>query len=167
MLSLIVAMSQNQVIGRNGGLPWRLKSDLRRFKQITMGHTLIMGRKTFESIGRVLPGRRTIVISRQHEFGAGVDIARSFEEAVEMARQDREPFVVGGGEIYKLALPRTDRIYLTRVDAVIEGETRFPAVDWSQFVLAQKEAIPASASDEFSHTFEVWERTGWNDRPAC
>ncbi len=160
MLSVIVAMSKNQVIGRNGELPWRLRSDLIRFKKITLGHTLIMGRKTFESIGRVLPGRRTIVISRNPKCVEGVDIAKSVEEAIEMARPDAEPFVVGGGEIYLTALPLADRLYLTRVHATIDGNTRFPNIDWSQFQLHSREEVPASDSDEFPHAFEIWERAG-------
>lgn len=158
MLSLIVAMSENQVIGRDGGLPWRLKSDLVRFKRITMGHTLIMGRKTYESIGRVLPGRRTIVVSRAVAAIEGVDTAQSLEEALAMARQDSEPFVVGGGEIYRLALPLVGRLYLTRVLKIVEGDTHFPTIDFAQFRLCQKEELPASEVDEFSHTFEVWDK---------
>jgi dihydrofolate reductase len=171
MLSLIVAMSENRVIGRDGGLPWRLRSDLVRFKKITMGHTLIMGRKTFESIGKVLPGRRTIVISRTWEntgtAQTGFDVAASLEEALALAHSDSEPFVVGGGEIYRQALPFADRLYLTLVDAQVAGETHFPAIDFTRFQLREREVVPASQVDEFAHRFEIWERTGWNDHPAC
>jgi dihydrofolate reductase len=160
MLSLIVAMSENQIIGRDGGLPWRLRSDLVRFKKITMGHTLIMGRKTFESIGRVLPGRRTIVVSRTVTTFAGVDTAKSLEEALAMAQQDTEPFVVGGGEIYRQALSLVGRLYLTRVHKVVGGDTHFPAIDFAQFRLCQKEEFAASEVDEISHTFEVWDKVG-------
>lgn len=157
---MIVAFAENQVIGRNNALPWRLRSDLIRFKRITMGHTLIMGRKTFESIGRVLPGRRTIVISRTLNSVEGADTAQSVEQALEMARQDTEPFVVGGGEIYLQALHSANRLYVTRVQAKIDGDTRFPAIDWSQFRLHSREEIPASDTDEFPHSFEIWERAG-------
>jgi dihydrofolate reductase len=160
MLSVIVAMSKNQVIGRNGGLPWRLRSDLMRFKKITLGHTLIMGRKTFESIGRVLPGRRTIVISRSMIAPHGVQVASSFAAALDLAHQDIEPFVVGGGEIYRLALPLADRLYLTCVEAEIEGEVTFPSIDFNQFQQIQREEISISDHDEFAHTFEVWQRLG-------
>jgi dihydrofolate reductase len=166
MLSLIVAMSKNQIIGRNGGLPWRLRSDLIRFKKITMGHTLIMGRKTFESIGRVLPGRRTIVVSRTLTSVVGVDTAESLAEALAMSQSDTEPFVVGGGEIYQQALPMADRLYLTRVHAVIDGDTRFPEIDLGRFQLRHQEEFPSSENDEFPHSLEIWERTGWNEPPA-
>lgn len=160
MLSMIVALAKNQVIGRNDALPWRLRSDLIRFKKITMGHTLIMGRKTFESIGRILPGRRTIVISRSLNSADGIDTAKSVEEALEMAQHDPEPFIVGGGQIYVQALPLTKRLYVTRVEANIEGDTRFPEIDWSYFRLCSREEFPASETDEFPHSFEIWERAG-------
>jgi dihydrofolate reductase len=166
MLSLIVAMSKNQVIGRNGGLPWRLRSDLVRFKKITMGHTLIMGRKTFESIGRVLPGRRTIVISRTTNAIDGVEIAASLEGALEMARQDSEPFVIGGGEIYRLALPLANRLYITRVEVNIDGDTYFPNIDFAKFTRMQRERMEASPGDEFPCTFEIWERSSWDENSA-
>lgn len=159
-LSLIVAMSKNSVIGKSGGLPWRLRSDLQRFKKITMGHTLIMGRKTFDSIGRALPGRRTIVISRSMTAREQIEVASSLAEALQMSRQDPEPFVVGGGEVYKLALPLADRIYLTRVDAIIDGDTLFPELDFKQYTLNQREQFAANDTDEYSHTFEIWERSG-------
>jgi dihydrofolate reductase len=155
MLSLIVAMSENQVIGRAGGLPWKLRSDLMRFKRITMGHTLIMGRKTYESIGRPLPGRRTIVISRSAEAIPQVEVAKSVEEAFAMAAGDTEPFIVGGGEIYRAALPLVDRIYLTRVKGTIEGDTTFPAVDFAQWELGE---VAAGEGDEFPYDFEIWNR---------
>lgn len=160
MLSLIVAMSENQVIGKDGGLPWRLRSDLVRFKKLTMGHTLIMGRKTFESIGRVLPGRRTIVVSRTVTAFAGVDTAKSLEEALVMAQQDTEPFVVGGGEIYRQALPLAGRIYLSRIHQIVDGDTHFPAIDFERFKLRQNDEIPASEFDEHAHTFQIWDRVG-------
>jgi dihydrofolate reductase len=111
-ISLIVAMSENGVIGRAGQLPWRLSSDLRRFKRLTMGHTLIMGRKTFASIGRPLPGRRSIVVSRRAEFSpGGAERAANLEQALEMAGGDSEVFFIGGAEIYRHALPRAERLY--------------------------------------------------------
>ncbi|MFM7738727.1 MAG: dihydrofolate reductase, partial [Planctomycetota bacterium] len=119
-LSLIVAASDNDVIGREGQLPWRLSADLRRFKRLTMGHHLIMGRKTFESIGRPLPGRTTIVLSRQRDYApAGVVVAHSPEEVLKLVAADSEPFVVGGAEIYRLLLPWVGKIYLTRVHCFI------------------------------------------------
>ena len=119
-LSLIVAMSKNGVIGRDGDLPWRLSADLRRFKRLTMGHHLVVGRRTWESIGRQLPGRTMIVVTRsQPEVPDGVLLAGSLNEAIELslAAGDDEVYVAGGGTIYALALPVSDRLYLTRVHA--------------------------------------------------
>lgn len=125
-----------------------------------------MGRKTFESIGRILPGRRTIVVSRTLDSVEGAETAKSIEDAAAMAHHDAEPFVVGGGEIYLKALPLANRLYLTRVHAVIDGDTRFPEIDLSRFQLRQQVEIPASESDEFPHTFEIWEQASWNETPA-
>ncbi|MGI8782808.1 MAG: dihydrofolate reductase [Acidobacteriota bacterium] len=153
-LSLIVAMSANGVIGRNGGLPWKLSTDLKRFKQRTMGHHLVMGRKTFEAIGRPLPGRTTVVISRQQGYAPeGVLIARSLEEALAMTGQDTEVFVAGGGQIYALALERANRMYLTRVHAEIDGDTYFPKYDESQWKLVEREDHPADAANEYPFSF--------------
>jgi dihydrofolate reductase len=134
--SLIVAMSENRVIGRDNGLPWHIPEDLRFFKTVTMGKPIIMGRKTFESIGRPLPGRRNIVVSRDPGYSAkGVDVRRSLDDAIALAAgsaretgQD-EIFVIGGGTIFEAALPIADRIYLTRIHARIEGDVFFPEID--------------------------------------
>jgi dihydrofolate reductase len=131
-LSIIAAVADNGVIGRDNALPWRLSADLRRFKVLTLGHHLLMGRKTFESIGSVLPGRTTVVISRgRPALPPGVLLAHSIDEAVAMARAsgDFEAFVAGGAEIYELALPVADRLYLTRVHTITDGDIRFPS--WS------------------------------------
>lgn len=128
--TIIVAVARNGVIGANGGMPWHLPDDLKRFKAITMGHTLVMGRKTFDSIGRLLPGRRTIIVTRNPAYGIeGATVVGSLDEALAAASPDSETFVVGGGEIYLQALPMTDRLLITEVDASPEGDTTFPAVD--------------------------------------
>ena len=126
-LSIQVAVSENGVIGREGDLPWHLSADLKRFKKLTMGHHLIMGRKTFESIGRCLPGRTTVIISRNPEYSfEGALVTDSLEGALEIAKSDDQPFVVGGAQIYELAMPVTKTLYLTRVSANIEGDAFFP-----------------------------------------
>lgn len=160
-ISLIVAMSENRVIGREGQLPWRLSADLRRFKQLTMGHHLIMGRKTFESIGRVLPGRTSIVVTRQPGYRAqGVVVAPSLTDALRHAEQagDDEAFVIGGGEIYRQILPATDRIYLTLVKAMVDGDTRFDELDYSAWKLVASEEHPADEKNAYNHSFRTYDR---------
>jgi dihydrofolate reductase len=132
-LAIIAAVGSNGVIGREGGLPWRLPEDLRRFKALTMGHTLIMGRATYDSIGRPLPGRRTIVVTRQRSWSAqGVDVAHSVDEALLMAGRG-SVFIAGGGEIYRQCLDRADVLHLTLVDAAVDGDTWFPRVETGAF----------------------------------
>lgn len=153
-LSLIVAASDNDVIGRDGQLPWRLSADLRRFKRLTMGHHLIMGRKTFESIGRPLPGRVTIVLSRQTDYSPeGVVVAHSPEEVLQLVSADPEPFVVGGAEIYRLLLPSVGKIYLTRVHCFIEGDTLFDFVRWDDWEIGVHEAYFRDAQNEHDYSF--------------
>lgn len=160
-LSLIVAMTRDRVIGRGGDLPWRLSGDLVRFKRTTMGHHLIMGRKTYDSIGRPLPGRTTVVISRRADYQpAGVQVVPSLEAALAVAASDAEPFVVGGGEIYALALPRADRLYITWVEAALAGDTYFPAFDSSQWRSVSEEQLPADGKNEYATTYAVYERVG-------
>lgn len=146
IVSLLVAMDERGGIGLRGGLPWRLSADLKRFKTLSMGHHLIMGRKTWESIGRVLPGRTLIVVTRNHKYRAsGCLVAYSLEEALALAesRGEGEAFVIGGGEIFTLALPLADRIYLTNVHAVVEADVFFPEFDLSEWrVVDQVEQAP-------------------------
>ena len=127
-ISAIVAMSENRVIGKGNRLPWRLPEDLKRFKELTVGNVVIMGRKTFESIGKPLPQRENVVITRQKEVSySGVHMAHSLEEALKWAEgRSKEIFIIGGEEIYRLALPYLDRLYLTLVQAQIEGDAFFP-----------------------------------------
>jgi dihydrofolate reductase len=140
-LVLIVAMTPDRVIGVGGGLPWRIPEDLRHFKATTMGHAIVMGRKTFDEVGRPLPGRRNIVITRQAIAIPDVEVARSLDDAVELARTtDPEPYVVGGAEIYRLALPVATRLVVTWVDRKVEGDTHFPAVDWSEWREVERRA---------------------------
>lgn len=168
-LSLIVAISENGVIGRKGQLPWRLSADLARFRQLTMGHHLVMGRKTFESIGRALPGRTSLVISRQSAYSApGAVVVPDLQRALDIAQDDSEVFVIGGGEIYRQALPLADRIYLTRVHAVIEGETTFPDLPGDQWRLVeQSPRQSADEKNEFDHSLFIYERArSWSGGDA-
>ena len=145
-------MTPTGVIGLNGDMPWRLSSDLRRFKQLTMGGVLIMGRRTYDSIGRPLPGRRTIVVTRNPEWSSeGVDSAPNPEKALEMAGQDR-CFVVGGAEIYRQMLPYCHELCLTRVWSTVEGDTKL-TIDLSQFRVIEQTRVPASARDDVPTEF--------------
>jgi dihydrofolate reductase len=160
-LSLIWAQASNGVIGRNGALPWRLPADLARFKRLTMGHHLIMGRKTWESIGKPLPGRTSVVLTRSPDFQAppGVLVCHDLGDAVLRAESngDAEPFVIGGAEVYAAALPRADRLYRTFVEHPFEGDARFdPDLDgWRQ---TGCELHLAGDGFPHSYAFETWER---------
>ena len=151
MLSLIVAASRNGVIGAGGKLPWRLPADLQRFKQITMGHPILMGRKTFESIGKPLPGRTNIVITRQKSFQcSGTTVAHSLEEALRICEEETEVFVIGGAEIFRQALPLADRIYLTRIEKDFEGDTLLFDIDPAAWKEASREDF---LTDPLPHSF--------------
>jgi len=134
-LSLIVAYDRRRCIGRDGQLPWHHSEDLKHFKRTTMGHAIIHGRKSYESVGKPLPGRRNIVVTRQQDYRApGCEVAHDLDNAIALARQeDDEPFVLGGAEIYRQALPRITRMYLTEIDEEHAGDTFFPDVDESQW----------------------------------
>lgn len=158
-VSFIAAVSDNGVIGRGGGLPWHLPGDLKWFKDKTLGHTMIMGRKTFESIGKPLPGRKTVVVTRDPSFVPnGVALARSVDEALGKAGEDEEVFIAGGGDIFRQTLRVADRMYLTRIHADIEGDTRFPEVDWTQWREVFREEHAADAKNPYSYTFLIYER---------
>ena len=135
-LSIIVAMAKNRVIGADGGIPWHLPEELKRFKSLTLGHHLIMGRKTWESIGRLLPGRTTVIVTRQRGYRApGAQVAHSLDEAIAACGADDEIFVIGGAELYAQSLARAGRLYLTTVDAEVAGDTVMPeyaASDWRE-----------------------------------
>lgn len=166
-ISIIVATSANNVIGADGGLPWHLPEDLRRFREVTMGKPMIMGRATWDSIGRALPGRRSIVLTRQADFLAeGARVVGSVDEALAAAGDVDEVMVIGGGEIYREFLPRTDRIYLTRLEADIQGDTRFPELDMEQWLVAGAEEYPAGGEREFGFTIEVLDRRADSTGPG-
>ena len=159
IVSLVAAMSENRVIGRDGGLPWRLPRDMQHFKRTTVDHTVIMGRKTFEEVRRPLANRRNVVISRRSDFRPhGVTVVPTLEEALALGATEDEVFVIGGGEIYRLALPRADRIYLTIVHATVEGDTWFPEFESSAWVIDEEERVEADEKNEYAMTFRRYSR---------
>jgi dihydrofolate reductase len=163
-LSLMAALSTNNVIGRNNQVPWRLSTDLKRLKSMTMGHHVIMGRKTYDSVGTPLPGRTNVVITRQENYApAGVTVVHSLEDAVHAAERggDGEAFVLGGAEIYAQAMHRADRMYLTRVHADVDGDTFFPDFDdVSEWTLTDAEHFEADEKNEYPFSFLTYDRAG-------
>ncbi|MDX1630679.1 MAG: dihydrofolate reductase [Thermoanaerobaculia bacterium] len=160
-ISVIAAVADNGIIGRDGDLPWHLPADLRRFKSLTMGHHLLVGRKTWESIGRPLPGRRILVLTRTlTDLPEGVRAVSSLERALTEAREagETELFVAGGATVYEALLPRSDRLYLTRVETSIPGDVSFPSWDRSQWTLRSAERLPGDDSRPAPLRFETWER---------
>jgi dihydrofolate reductase len=154
-------MDEKRGIGLAGKLPWRLPADLKRFRRLTMGHHIIMGRKTFESIGKPLPGRTTVVVTRDRQFRAeGCDVSHSVEAALELARKrgESESFVCGGAEIYAAALRLADRIYLTRVRAEVRADTFFPEFDEREWIEQESEYHPADEENQYPFTFKVYEK---------
>jgi dihydrofolate reductase len=160
MISFVVAVSKNGVIGREGGLPWHISSDLKRFKEITMGKPVVMGRKTWESLPRrPLPGRRNIVITRSKDFVAdGAEVAATPEEALRLSGDVPEVAVIGGGEIYRLFWPLVDRLYLTEVDLEVSGDTYFPAVLPAEWREVGREIHPRGERDSAAFTLRILDR---------
>lgn len=153
MISIIVAVAQNGVIGSGNRMPWHIAEDLQRFKAITTGHPVIMGRKTFESLGRPLPNRTNVVITRNPDWKAdGVKSVSSLWEAVLLFPKEEEVFIIGGGEIYRQALPIADKVYLTVIHDDYEGDTCFPALDPAQWQAVSTELHPHG--ENFPHSFE-------------
>lgn len=158
-VTLIVAMSLNRVIGRDGSIPWHVSTDLRRFKQITMDHPLVMGRKTWESIGRPLPGRRNIVLSRTPGFTAhGATVVAGLAAAFDAAGECDEVFVIGGADVYREALARADRILMTRIEAEVDGDTVFPDFDESEWEVFSTEPHAPEAPGDHPFTFVDYRR---------
>lgn len=163
-LAIVVAVAKNGVIGRDNQLPWRLPADLKHFKAVTWGKPVIMGRKTFQSIGKALPGRENIVISRARRWDAGgVTVVPNLEAALEVAkaaaeaREAEEISVIGGAQIYDLALPHTDRIYLTEIDMSPAGDTWFPALSPDEWREVSRDSHPAEGEYP-AHSYIVYER---------
>jgi len=158
-LSVIVAMASNGVIGSGGKLPWHLPDDLRRFKALTLGHPVIMGRRTWESMGKPLAGRRNLVVSRRSDWNAeGAEVVPSLAEALARCAAAEEVFVIGGAELYREALLRADRLYITRVQAHVPGDARFPSWDETAWRLETEEHHPADARHAHAFRFCVYTR---------
>lgn len=162
-VSLLAAAAANGVIGRDNAMPWHLPEDLAHFKRLTLGHPVIMGRRTYESIvaalGRPLPGRTNIVLTRQPGYAApGCTVVGSLAAALEATREAREVFVIGGAEIYRLALPRADRVYLTRIDAAFEGDAFFPPLDPADWREVGREDHPPAGGRTFGFSFLRYDR---------
>lgn len=158
-LFVILAAADNDVIGRDGDLPWRLPADLARFKQLTLGDPIVMGRRTFESIGRPLPGRRNVVLSRSLERAPdGVELYRSLSKAIAGLSESERIWIIGGADLYREALPSAERVYLTRVHAEVDGDVRFDGLDPSRWRLVSTESHPADERHAFPYSFELWER---------
>lgn len=161
MISIIVALARNRAIGLNGNLIWHLSADLKYFKRVTTGHTVIMGYKTFLSLPnhKALPNRRNIIISSHLEQAPeGFELAHSIQEAVNMVHGEEETFVIGGGSIYEQFLPKADRLYLTRIDKEFEADTFFPYIDFDEWNLIDVNVVDEDPQVDFSYRFEVWER---------
>ncbi|MGE7603785.1 dihydrofolate reductase [Peribacillus sp. NPDC097675] len=157
MISLMVAMDENRLIGKNNALPWHLPADLQYFKRVTMGHPIVMGRKTFESIGRILPGRENVIVTRNHDFKVeGCTILHDVSEIKGFAdAHEQEVFVIGGAEIFKAILPVTDRLYITQIHEEFEGDTYFPRINEAEWENAG--TIPGVIDDNnpYAHDFIV------------
>lgn len=159
-ISLVVAMDRQRVIGAGGALPWHLPADLKHFREITMGKPIVMGRRTYESINRALPGRRNIVVSRNPAWPAppGCERAHSLEHAVQLAGAADEVMVIGGAALYRAALPRAQRIYLTEVHATVDGDVHFPPISPEQWRETERVERPADDRNPYSCSFVVLER---------
>lgn len=165
VVAMIVAAAQNGVIGRENQLPWHLPNDLKYFKRVTLGKPVIMGRNTFESIGRPLPGRCNIVVTRRTDYQPeGVRVVSSVSEAIALGREvalldgAEEVMVIGGSQIYTAALPLVERIYLTKVMAAVEGDAHLPEIDWNQWLELASEEFTAEGANPYDYSFVVYGR---------
>jgi dihydrofolate reductase len=162
-IALVAALARNGVIGRDNRLPWRLPADLQHFKQLTMGRPIVMGRRTWASLGRPLPGRRNIVVTRDRAFRCdGCVVTHSIDEALAAAAGSEEVMIIGGAELYAQTLPQADRLYLTQVMADVEGDVRFPDFDTADWVEVERRACKADGKNEYDYQFVVLDR-----RPAA
>ncbi len=156
-LSIIVAVADNRVIGFNNTLPWHLPDDLKRFKALTMGHHIIMGRKTYESLGRLLPGRTTVIVTRNPHYTVdGAVVVNSLEDALEASQNDSEVFLIGGAELYTLGLSFADRLYITEIHAEYAGDAFFPTIDYSSWHETSREQH--TSGNNISYSYVVYDR---------
>ncbi len=159
VVSIVVAAAENNAIGGDNRLLWHLPNDLRFFKRITSGHPIVMGRKTYESVGKPLPNRRNIIITRQAGYSVeGADVVGSLADALALCESEPTVFIVGGGEIYRQAMPVVDRVYLTRVHASVAGDAFFPDLEPQEWELVSAEAHASDERHAFAYTFEVYDR---------
>lgn len=161
IISLVVAAAKNNVIGKDGELPWQLSNDLKHFKNVTWGMPVVMGRKTYEALGKPLNGRKNIIISRQSGLQIeGAILVKTFDDALFLVKQMdvKEVMVIGGGEIYKMVFDKATRIYLTRVEAEPEGDTHFPTIDPLLWKLVNNQDFPADEKNNYAYSFQTWER---------
>jgi len=157
-MEIVAAITDNGVIGSHGDMPWHLPADLKHFKKLTSGHAIIMGRRTWESIGKPLPRRLNIVITRQQHYEAcGAVTVHSIEDAMREVQTNRA-FIIGGGEIYRCALPKATQLHLTRIHATIDGDTYFPIVQWSQWEQIGAEEHASDEHNSYCLTYETWVR---------
>jgi dihydrofolate reductase len=158
-ISLIVAMARNRVIGVNNTLPWHLPADLKHFKALTMGHHMIMGRKTYESIGKPLPGRTSVVVTRNAGYSVpGIIVVNSLEAAIAACGNDEEIFVIGGAELYRQSIALADRIYLTEIDADIPGDAHFTELDHKLWQEAGRDSHAPDEKNRYSYHFVIYDR---------
>ena len=159
LVTLIVAVAENGVIGRDNTLPWHLPEDLRHFKRITMGKPIVMGRKTYESIGKPLPGRQNIVLTRDSNYHReGVTVAHDPDAALRAAGEAAEILIIGGADLFRLFLPRAGRVHLTRVHGEIAGDVRWPDLDPREWSIVGRETHAADERHAYAMSFEVWEK---------
>ena len=159
-LSIIVAMATNRVIGAGNKIPWHLPGELKMFKTITMGHHIIMGRNTWESIRRLLPGRTTVIVTRQRDYAVpGAIVSASLDDAIAACGDDEEIFVIGGSQLYAAALPLADRIYLTTVNADVEGDTFMPQFDLAQWHERSSQAHAADEKNPYDYQLTIYDRS--------
>lgn len=160
IISFVVAASENNIIGKDNKLLWSLPNDMKFFKNTTWGMPVIMGRKTYDSLGKPLEGRTNIVITRQKLEIPGVKVVNNLDQGLAAAAETdaKESFIIGGGQIFAEAMPRANKIYITRVHAVLEGDTEFPVIDESQWQLTSNLDFPADAKHKYAYSFQLWVR---------
>jgi dihydrofolate reductase len=158
IVTIVVAIAENYAIGKNNQLLWHMPADLKHFKQITSGHTVIMGRRTYDSVGKPLPNRRNIIITRQDISIPGCEVVKSVDEALELCAGEEEVFIVGGAEIYKLAMDQTDRIYLTIIHHSFDADTVFPEIDYMQWKETAREDHQPDEKHKYSYSFITLDR---------
>ena len=157
-VTIVVAIAENYAIGKNNQLLWHMPADLKHFKRITSGHTVIMGRKTYDSVGKPLPNRRNIIITRQDITIPGCEVVKSVEEALKLCSNEEEVFIVGGAEIYKLAMSKTDRIYLTIIHHSFDADSFFPEINYTAWKEVSREDHPADEKHKYAYSFITLER---------